>query len=92
MVIFAEGTRSRDGHPKPFRKKGLLTLFEHAPDAYVLPITINNSWKLQRFGTFPIPLFTRLKFEVHPPKKVSDYEPHQLIELLETEIHSKVEV
>ena len=27
VVIFPEGTRSRDGNPKPFKQRGLLTLF-----------------------------------------------------------------
>jgi len=93
LVIFAEGTRSRNGVPKPFKKKGLLTLFEHAPDAYVLPISINHSWKLQRFGMFPIPLFNRLKFYVHPAVKVTDYEDKEkLIQEIEKTIVSKISV
>lgn len=93
IVIFAEGTRSRDGVPKPFKKKGLLTLFEHAPEAYVLPVSINHSWKLQRFGMFPIPLFNRLKFYVHPAVKISDYEDQELlIQDIEKTILSKIEL
>lgn len=90
MVIFPEGTRSRDGKPKKFHRKGLLTLFEHAPEAHVLPISINNSWKLQRYGLFPIPMFTHLTFYVHPAFKVSDYGPQELIDKLEALIKSKV--
>jgi 1-acyl-sn-glycerol-3-phosphate acyltransferase len=90
VVIFPEGTRSRDGVPKKFYRKGLITLFEHAPDAYVLPISINNSWKLQRYGMFPIPLFTRLTFYVHPPLKVSDFEKEVLVNTVEAQIKSKI--
>jgi len=90
VVIFPEGTRSRDGVPKPFRKSGLLTLFRHAADAYVLPISINNSWKLQRYGMFPIPLFTRLTFYVHPPLQVSNFERDALVEKVEAQIKSKI--
>lgn len=90
VVIFPEGTRSRNGVPKTFHRKGLLTLFENAPEAYVIPISINNSWKLQRYGMFPIPLFTRLTFYVHPLLKVSEYEKNQLIDLVETQIKSKI--
>ena len=91
VVIFPEGTRSRDGHPKKFYRKGLLTLFTHAPDAYVLPISINNSWKLQRYGMFPIPMFNILSFHTHPVLKVSDYEPEILIDRVEELIKSQVE-
>lgn len=90
MVIFPEGTRSRDGIPKKFHRKGLITLFENAPEAYVLPITINNSWKLQRYGMFPIPMFTRLTFYVHPAIKVSDFNPEALTDHVETLIKSGI--
>jgi len=86
VVIFPEGTRSRDGIPKPFKQKGLLTLFENAPDAYVLPISISNSWKLQRFGVFPIPLNTHLVFQVHPALRLADFEPNELISKIEKQI------
>ncbi|MEZ4778211.1 MAG: lysophospholipid acyltransferase family protein [Flavobacteriaceae bacterium] len=90
LVIFPEGTRSRDGVPKPFRRSGLLTLFEHTPEAYVLPISINNSWKLQRYGMFPIPMFVNLTFWVHPAIKISDFDHETLIDKIETEIKEKI--
>lgn len=90
VVIFPEGTRSRNGTPKSFHRKGLLTLFTHAPDAYVIPISINNSWKLQRYGMFPIPLFSRLEFFVHPVYKVSEFDKEALIDEIESKIKSKI--
>lgn len=70
-VIFPEGTRSRDGIPKPFRTAGLRVLIEHAPSAFIVPISINNSWKLLRYGKFPMGLGVHITFEVHPPLKNS---------------------
>jgi len=67
VFFFPEGTRSRDGHPKPFRMIGLKTLTENAPSAYILPVSINNSWKMLRHGKFPLGIGNHLKFEVHPP-------------------------
>lgn len=89
-VIFPEGTRSRDGRPKKFKKKGLQTLFEQMPHGYVLPISINNSWKLQRYGMFPIPLGVRLKFIIHPAIRISDHKCDALIDLIEEKIVSKI--
>jgi 1-acyl-sn-glycerol-3-phosphate acyltransferase len=86
VVIFPEGTRSRDGYPKPFRTKGLLTLFKNAPDGLVLPVSISNSWKLQRFGMFPMPLGVHLKMKVHEPLTISKYTPEALIILVEQTI------
>ena len=79
VVIYPEGTRSRDGYPKPWKKRGLLSLFEQMPDGYVLPMSISNSWKLQRNGSFPIPLGVHLKFVAHPVLKISEYNPEDLI-------------
>ena len=90
VVIFPEGTRSRTGKPKKFYRKGLHTLFENAPYAYVLPVSINNSWKMQRYGMFPIPLFVRLKFLVHPAVKVSDYNSEELVDKIESQIKAEI--
>ncbi len=66
-VIFPEGTRSRTGKPKPFKPMGLKMLMKKAPSALLVPITINNSWKLLRFGQFPMGLGAYVKFKVHAP-------------------------
>lgn len=66
-VIFPEGTRSRDGHPKPFKPMGLKMLLKKAPSALVVPISINNSWKLVRYGKFPMGLGAKVTFQVHKP-------------------------
>jgi len=90
VVIFSEGTRSRDGRPKPFKRKGLLTLIENAPDAYVLPVSMSNSWKLQRYGMFPMPLGTHFKIKVHPPLKISDFEIEELLKKVEATVVSEI--
>ena len=60
------------------------------PEAYVLPITINNSWKLQRHGMFPMPLGVRIKYDLHPFIKVSDFETEVLIDKIESQIKSSI--
>ncbi len=69
-VIFPEGTRSRNGVPKPFRTTGLKVLMKNAPSALIVPISINNSWKLLRYGKFPMGLGNHLTFKVHPPVEI----------------------
>jgi 1-acyl-sn-glycerol-3-phosphate acyltransferase len=85
-VIFPEGTRSRNGIPKKFQTKGLITLFKNIPSALVVPITINNSWKTLRYGKFPLGLGAHIKFTVHKPIKVSDYEANALAKMVEKQI------
>ena len=85
-VIFPEGTRSKNGVPKPFQRKGLLTLLEHIPSAIVVPITINNSWKMVQYGKFPLGIGNHLKFEVHQPLKANEYNFTELIDIIEKQI------
>jgi 1-acyl-sn-glycerol-3-phosphate acyltransferase len=80
-VIFPEGTRSRNGEPKPFRTLGLITLLKNAPDAWILPITINNSWKMFRYGKFPNGIGTHIRFTIHSPVKWNPNNKEQLNEV-----------
>lgn len=85
-VIFPEGTRSKTGHPKPFAQSGLKILCKYAPSAYVVPISINNSWKMVKFGFFPVGLGNRLTFVIHNPLKVSEFTFEEIIEKAETAV------
>jgi len=71
-VIFPEGTRSRNGHPKEFKTSGLQILLKKAPSALIVPISINNSWKMLRYGKFPQGLCNRITFDVHAPIEVNN--------------------
>ena len=89
-VIFPEGTRSRTGAPKKFATKGLKTLFKHIPDGIVVPLTINNSWKLLRYGKFPMGIGSHVTLTTHTPLKVSEHSIETLIEKTEAAITSSV--
>lgn len=71
-VIFPEGTRSRTGHPKPFKATGLKILMKNAPSALVVPVSIDNSWKMLRYGKFPNGIGNHIRFLVHPPIPISE--------------------
>lgn len=90
VVIFPEGTRSKTGVPKEFAANGLKMLYKFAPDSYFVPITINNSWKMNRFGQFPMGLGNRISFDVHEPLKVSDYSFEEIFEKTEQAIKKHV--
>ncbi|WP_340201356.1 lysophospholipid acyltransferase family protein [Ascidiimonas sp. W6] len=91
-VIFPEGTRSRDGNPKKFAVAGLKTLFEFVPDAIVVPVSINNSWKLLEYGKFPMGIGVFVKFEVHAPIPVADKTPKELLEHIEKTIKDAIHI
>jgi 1-acyl-sn-glycerol-3-phosphate acyltransferase len=86
VVIFPEGSRSRNGVPKPFKTKGLKTLLDNAPNAIIIPITINNSWKLLRYGKFPMGIGAHIKYKVHGTIKVSEHKSDELIKIVENKI------
>ena len=89
-VIFPEGTRSKTGKPKEFAQSGLKILCKYAPSAFVVPITINNSWKFVKFGFFPFGLGNRLTFTVHKPMAVKDFTFEALMNKTETTIINSI--
>ncbi len=82
-VIFPEGTRSKTGKPKEFSINGLKILCKYAPSAYVVPISINNSWKFVKYGFFPFGLGNRLTFTIHNAIAVKNHPFEELMELTE---------
>ncbi|PHX62431.1 MAG: 1-acyl-sn-glycerol-3-phosphate acyltransferase [Flavobacteriales bacterium] len=90
MVIFPEGTRSKTGKPKEFATNGLKMLYKNAPDAYFVPISINNSWKMNKFGQFPFGLGTKITFKIHKPLKISDYSFDEIFEKTEKTIKKHI--
>ena len=90
-VIFPEGTRSRDGKPKAFKTKGLKTMIKNVPNGLIVPITINNSWRLLQYGQFPLGLGAHLKFEVHTPIAISSISDiDATVKKVETTVTSKL--
>jgi 1-acyl-sn-glycerol-3-phosphate acyltransferase len=85
-VIFPEGTRSKTGKPREFAQTGLKILCKSAPSAYIVPVSINNSWKMVKFGFFPVGLGNHITFVVHKALKVSDYSFPELMQKTESEV------
>ena len=66
-VIFPEGTRSRDGSLKEFRRAGAAVLLDAAPTMTVVPTAIDGSWRLLMNKMFPVPFGTRVRIKFHKP-------------------------
>lgn len=91
-VIFPEGTRSKDGKPKPFKTKGMELLLKKAPSALVVPITVNNSWKMLRYGKFPMGIGNHIKFTVHKPLEIATFtDKNELIQNVEKTIIDSIQ-
>ena len=90
VVIFPEGTRGSEGRMKKFKRSGLKTLIEDMPEARIIPISINNSWKTVRYGTFPMGVGNHITFDVHPPVDVNSADTETLIDQIEETIISSI--
>ena len=91
-VIFPEGTRSRTGKPKPFATNGLKVLTKHNPNGYVVPVTINNSWKVFKYGKFPLGIGSPMTITTHKPLKISGMSFETLLQETEAIIKEHVVV
>ena len=91
-VIFPEGTRSKTGKPKEFSQTGLKMLCKNAPSAYVVPVSINNSWKMVKYGFFPVGLGNHLTFVAQEPIAVSEYDFADLMVKTETAIVNGIKI
>lgn len=80
VVIFPEGTRSRDGRLKSFRLGGLTELLEAAPTLPVIPTAIDGAWKLLENKLFPVPFGTKVKVRFSDPlPRHEDEDPAELL-------------
>lgn len=91
-VIFPEGTRSKTGKPKEFAQSGLKILCKYAPNAYIVPISINNSWKMVKFGAFPMGLGNKLEFIIHEPMAVKDYSFEEIMQKTESAVVNAIKI
>ncbi len=89
-AIFPEGTRSRTGKPKSFSVNGLKMITKYNKEAYIVPLTINNSWKVFKYGKFPLGLGSPIKIKTHQPIKIDSLPFNELIDKVETTIKESI--
>lgn len=90
MVIFPEGTRSKDGRLKTFAWKGLATMLHYCPDALIVPIAINNTWKLHQNKGFAVSAGNKLTWKVLPPIEPAGRSAEELAEELHALIAKEI--
>ena len=89
-AIFPEGTRSRNGQPKSFAANGLKMLIKYNPDTYIVPLSINNSWKVFKYGNFPLGIGSPIKIITHEPIKADSLSFDELLDKVETTVKSGI--
>lgn len=89
-VIFPEGTRSRNGVPKEFATSGLKIITKFNKEGYIVPLTINNSWKVFKYGKFPLGLGNPITITAHQPVKINSLPLDALLEKTESIIKKHI--
>lgn len=89
-LIFPEGTRSKTGIMKPFAVGGIATILKKVPDALVVPVVINNSWKMVRYGPFPLNTFIPMIWEILSPIEPGELPAEEIVKLAEEAIKAKI--
>lgn len=88
-VIYPEGTRAREGELGPFKPTGTLELFAAAPQVAVVPVVIDESWKLLRHNLLPVPFGTHIRVYIGAPiARVPDEDRAALLERVRAEIEA----
>ncbi len=80
ILVFPEGTRSKDGHIQAFKKGGFHTAFKAGCD--IVPIAILNSRDIVPKGSLRIKKGT-IKMNIGRPIPVRDYSKENINELIE---------
>ena len=78
-MIFPEGTRAKDGNIKPFQVGGIATLLKIVSNALVVPVAIENSWKLVQYGSYPLSVGEPLSWTVLSPIEPSGIKPEDVV-------------
>jgi len=91
-VIYPEGTRARAGSLGRFKPAGALALLDAAPEVSIVPVAIDASWRLLRFGLFPIPYGTRIRVRIGPPiERHAGEDRHALLHETRAQIEKALE-
>lgn len=90
-VLFPEGTRSPAGQLMRFKRAGLEALLEAAPEAEIVPVALENSWKIMRHNFLPIPWGIPLQMWIGDPMPRDPQEDRKaLIDEIEARVRASV--
>ncbi len=91
VVIFPEGTRSRDGSLKEFKRGGTAMMLKAADQLPVVPTAVAGSWRLAENNLLPVPFGARVKIRFCDPIARSEDDIDPMADEVEAIIRSTVD-
>ena len=88
-VIFPEGTLSVTGEMKAFNAAGIKLLLKKSPSALVVPIYIDKTWTLNRFGKYPMSVGEQVSWTILPAIDPQDKTVNEVAALVEESIRKE---
>ncbi len=67
VVIFPEGTRSRDGSVGEFKRSGSRAMLSAADELPVVPAAVDGCWELLEHNLMPVPFGTTVRLRIGAP-------------------------
>lgn len=90
-VIFAEGTRSKDGKVKQFNIGGISMLLNKSPDAIIIPLAISGTSRMEASKRYRINAFKKVNWTVLEPFSATGLSAEDIANRCETDIRKVVE-
>jgi 1-acyl-sn-glycerol-3-phosphate acyltransferase len=88
-VIFPEGTRGRHGMIGAFKPVGTVALLQQAPDTAVVPVCIDESWRIMQNSMLPVPYGLRLRCWIGDPiARKAGEDPYAVLADVERQIRA----
>ncbi|HYC24270.1 MAG TPA: lysophospholipid acyltransferase family protein [Candidatus Bathyarchaeia archaeon] len=88
-VIFPEGTRARRGALAQFKPAGTVALLTQAPGVPVVPVCIDNSWRIFEHSMMPVPFGIRIRCWIGDPiPRKENEDPYALVAEAESQIRA----
>ena len=91
VVIFPEGSRSRDGNLREFKRGGSSMMLKAADQLPVIPVVIDGSWRLLINNLFPVPFGTKVRVRFGDPIERTPGDADEVAAQAEAWIHKTLD-
>src|SRR3546814_2412327 len=70
---------------------GVATIIKKVPNVLVLPVAINNSWKMVQYGTYPLNTFINMSWTILRPIEPQDASIEDVVKEAEDAIRNHIQ-